>query len=90
MAKAAKQYEVHAHHWVSGSRRGQFSHSHEGGDVGHEHTNTGPAAFTIDKDEWAAATGLRGGGRKKFTKRPAGEQMEAMPWGAMVYVMGAK
>ncbi|HEY3678994.1 MAG TPA: hypothetical protein VGL45_09760 [Bradyrhizobium sp.] len=29
----------------------------------------------IDKDEWRAATGMRGGGRKKFSKKPTGDQL---------------
>lgn len=78
--------EVHEHVFVSGPRSNglfiqktqkttsHFSHSHEGGDVPHQHPDTGPAAYTIDKDEWLRATGLRGGGRKKFTAKPSGEQ----------------
>jgi hypothetical protein len=80
-------FEVHAHAFVSGPRRNggyygrdrhwlptTFSHSHDGGDRPHQHPETGPATYTIDKDEWFKATGLRGGGRKTFTKRPTGEQ----------------
>ena len=44
------------------------------GGVPHQHPDTGPACYTIDKDEWVRDTGLRGGGRKKFTKVPTGEQ----------------
>lgn len=36
----------------------------------------GPASYTIDKDEWAAKTGLQGGGRKKFTVKASGEQFD--------------
>ncbi|HEU4366777.1 MAG TPA: hypothetical protein VFV05_00955, partial [Methylomirabilota bacterium] len=54
--------------------RNSFVHSHEGGDKPHKHEHTGPACYTIDKDDWFRATGLRGGGRKKFTARPTGEQ----------------
>ena len=82
---AAKKLEVHEHHFVTGPRvgghyersgwhTGKFSHSHEGGDRSHEHPDTGPASYTIDKDEWLARTGLKGGGRKKFTAKPTGEQ----------------
>lgn len=75
------QFEVHEHCYVSGPRANgayyKFSHSHEGGDQPHQHPNTGPASYTIDKDEWFRATGLRGGGLKKFTTRPTGEQL---PW----------
>lgn len=78
----AKGYEVHEHCFISGPRshwagspRGKLVHSHAGGDVYHTHPDTGPASFTIDKDEWFAATGLRGGSRKKFTKAPTGEQL---------------
>lgn len=80
-------FEVHEHHFVSGKRAhgghnskgewetGKFSHSHEGGNVPHKHPDTGPAAYTIDKDAWLRVTGMRGGGRKKFTAKPTGEQM---------------
>lgn len=78
--------EVHEHSFVSGPRSGghyennawhtgKFSHSHEGGDKPHCHENTGPSSYVIDKDDWFRATGLRGGGRKKFTAKPSGEQM---------------
>lgn len=71
--------EVHEHCIVSGPRsnvcgRNKFTHSHEGGNVPHEHPCTGPSSYTIDKDAWYERTGLRGGGRKKFTKKPTGEQ----------------
>lgn len=77
-----KSLEVHEHCFISGPRaRWAFPdpsrklvHSHDGGDVPHKHADTGPGAYTIDKDEWFRETGLRGGGRKKFTKRPTGEQ----------------
>lgn len=84
----ARPLEVHTHSFVSGLRanggcyspRGvwllsTFSHSHADGDRAHQHPNTGPASYTIDKDEWARATGLRGGGRKTFTAKPTGEQL---------------
>jgi hypothetical protein len=71
--------EIHEHCFIAGPRangwRYKFSHSHEGGSEGHQHPDTGPGSFTIDKDEWLKATGLRGGGRKKFTKEPTGEQL---------------
>ncbi|HEY3887765.1 MAG TPA: hypothetical protein VGL73_04270 [Caulobacteraceae bacterium] len=70
--------EIHEHCFVRGPRAGgwnyKLEHSHESGDGPHQHPHTGPAAFTIDKDEWLRATGLRGGGRKKFTAKPRGEQ----------------
>lgn len=77
--------EVHKHTFVSGRRAhghnlegawetGTFSHSHAGGNTPHQHPETGPAAYTIDKDAWLRATGMRGGGRKKFTAKPSGEQ----------------
>jgi hypothetical protein len=79
----AKTLEVHEHHFISGPRsctvRSQFSHSHEGGDRPHVHPDTGPAAYTIDADDWFASTGLRGGGKKKFTAKPTGEQFECIP-----------
>lgn len=80
--------EVHEHVFITGPRSNgmfdratqktssHFSHSHEGGDVPHQHADTGPACYVIDKDAWLAATGLRGGGRKKFTKAPTGEQFD--------------
>lgn len=83
---ARPQFEVHRHTFVSGPRAnghyerdgqwhtGTFSHSHDGGHVGHEHPHTGPACYTIDKDDWFRTTGLRGGGRKTFTPQPTGEQ----------------
>ena len=72
-------HEVHEHSYITGPNANicgrKLVHSHEGGDVPHKHEHTGPAARTIDKDEWYAATGLKGGGRKKFTKRPTGPQL---------------
>lgn len=71
--------EVHEHCIISGPRSrwsgAKIVHSHEGGDARHQHPDCGPASFVIDKDEWFATTGLRGGGRKKFTARPTGEQL---------------
>lgn len=76
---SAARFEMHEHHFITGPRalagRSKFSHSHEGGSRGHKHPDCGPAALTIDQDEWARATGLRGGGRKTFTAKPTGEQM---------------
>jgi hypothetical protein len=83
-----RRLEVHAHTFVSGPRANgmfiqatqkttsEFNHSHEGGEIPHDHPDTGPSCYTIDKDQWAAMTGgLLGGGRKKFTPEPTGEQM---------------
>ncbi|HEY3495343.1 MAG TPA: hypothetical protein VGK73_11680 [Polyangiaceae bacterium] len=76
--------EVHEHCYVTGpnahnSVRYKFEHSHEGGDVPHVHEDsvhrTGPGCYTIDKDDWFRRTGLRGGGRKKFTSKPSGVQL---------------
>lgn len=81
MAKA-KGLEVHEHSFIRGPRAmhlGRVAHSHEGGDVPHSHPDTGPATFTIDKDEWFKKTGLRGGGRKRFTAKPTGVQLEIIP-----------
>lgn len=84
MSRPKGALEVHEHHIITGPHahhagRNHIEHSHEGGDVPHVHddgiSETGPAARTIDKDEWFAATGLQGGGRKKFTVKPAGPQM---------------
>lgn len=80
---AAKTLEVHEHCFVRGPRATasysngfvtKFSHSHADGNRAHGHPDTGPAAFTIDKDDWYRRTGLRGGGRKTFTVKPTGEQ----------------
>jgi hypothetical protein len=88
-SERCKPFEVHEHSYVSGPRTGggygpdgkwqpgKFQHSHDRGNVRHQHPDTGPACYTIDKDEWARVTGLRGGGRKKFTAAPSGEQL---PW----------
>ncbi len=65
--------EVHCHHYLSGAS--SVEHAHEGGDVPHKHPDTGPATYTIDKDEWHAVTGLDGGGRKKFAHKPTGPQL---------------
>ncbi len=74
-----KPFEVHEHAIVSGARAGRgvdIVHSHEGGEIPHGHPHTGPAHYTIDKDEWARATGgVQGGGRKEFTASPEGEQL---------------
>lgn len=82
--------EVHEHCIIRGPRSNRtgawpngmgssFFHSHEGGDVPHGHPDTGPACYTIDKDEWARKTRMVGGGRKKFTAKPIGEQFEIVP-----------
>lgn len=80
---APVRLEVHEHCIIRGRRangwNSSFEHSHEGGDVPHSHPDTGPASYTIDKDEWLRATGLKGGGRKKFTAKPTGEQFELIP-----------
>lgn len=88
---APRKLEVHEHCVIRGPRAnrsgpgwpvGQDStieHSHDGGNIPHSHPDTGPASYTIDKDEWLRATGMRGGGRKKFTPTPAGEQFEFIP-----------
>lgn len=75
----AAKLEVHEHCFIRGPRANKswaynLRHSHEGGDQPHQHADTGPASYTIDKDEWFRATGLRGGGRKKFTAKPSGDQ----------------
>jgi hypothetical protein len=67
-------FEVHEHGFIRG-RWDKVSHSHEGGDASHEHPDTGPACYTIDRAAWARATGLSGGGRKRFTAKPSGERL---------------
>jgi hypothetical protein len=77
----AKGLEVHEH--ASLRRSGSIFHSHVGGDQPHQHADTGPACYTIDKDEWFLATGFHGGGKKRFTKKPEGHQfaiVELEPW----------
>lgn len=78
MAKRGK-LEVHEHSYITGPNARisgrKLVHSHEGGDQPHEHEHTGPGSYTIDKDAWFRATGLKGGGRKKFTAKPTGEQL---------------
>lgn len=73
-----KQLEVHRHCIISGPRvhrSEEIVHSHEGGSEPHQHEHTGPGSYTIDQDEWAEATGMKGGGRKEFTDAPSGEQL---------------
>jgi hypothetical protein len=77
--------EVHEHCYITGPNarwagdRSKLVHSHEGGNKPNEHADetqrTGPGCYTIDKDEWFARTGMRGGGRKKFTNQPSGVQL---------------
>lgn len=78
--------ELHEHCYITGpnsrcagTERGRLVHSHEGGDRPHVHENeihrTGPASYTIDAKQWARATGMRGGGKKSFTREPIGPQL---------------
>jgi hypothetical protein len=84
MSANTKRLEVHAHAYINGPNacregRRNFRHSHADGNYGdgrHKHPDTGPALFDIDADEWAAATGLKGGGRKSFTDAPTGPQLD--------------
>lgn len=82
----AARLEVHEHSYVIGPNsrfaglpRGRIAHSHEGGDGPHEHADevhrTGPGNYTIDSKEWARATGMHGGGKKRFTPEPTGPQL---------------
>lgn len=66
--------EVHEHSRIHDGG-GRVNHSHADGAPGHHHFGTGPATFTIDKDDWQQQTGLKGGGRKRFTTRPVGPQL---------------
>lgn len=70
----ARNLEMHEH-WNLRRAGANVNHSHEGGNKPHQHEGYGPASYTIDKDEWRRATGLRGGGRKAFTGQPRGPQM---------------
>src|SRR5258706_5701767 len=79
MTRRAASLEVHGHSWITGPHANhglRIEHSHQEGSYSHRHPDTGPAGFTIDKDEWYAATGMRGGGRKRYTPRPIGQQLE--------------
>lgn len=80
--KPRRKLEVHEHWFITGpnANRGlRLVHAHDGGGQPHEHADetqrTGPAAYTIDKDEWMRRTGLSGGGRKKFVDAPTGTQL---------------
>jgi hypothetical protein len=71
--------EVHEHSYIDrNDRRSDIEHSHGGGDRPHRHAHCGPAHYTIDRDEWARTTGLKGGGRKRYTAAPTGPQMPAV------------
>lgn len=74
-----KRLEVHEHSIISGPRsncRAKIVHSHEDGDIPHQHEHTGPATYTIDADDWREATGgAEGGSRKHFTNTPEGDQL---------------
>jgi hypothetical protein len=74
-----KRLEVHEHSIISGPRAhcaAKIVHSHEDGEIPHQHPHTGPATYTIDKDDWSRASGgLVGGSRKRFTAVPEGEQL---------------
>jgi hypothetical protein len=75
--------EIHEHRFTSGDRAGilwleRLIHSHEGGNDPHRHPETGPACYTVDRLSWRKNTGLKGGGRKRFTARPGGEQLPIM------------
>jgi len=74
--------EVHEHWYITGPfacSAHRLVHAHERGDQPHEHADetqrTGPAAYTIAKDEWLLRTGLKGGGRKKLVSKPTGNQL---------------
>jgi hypothetical protein len=82
MSKPAPvRYEMHEHKYIAGpnSRRTDLwtlVHAHPDGSRPHRHPDTGPARYTIDRDEWAAvATGV-GGGRRLFRAKPTGPQLE--------------
>lgn len=64
-------FEVHEH---ANLRGGSVTHSHE--HTARAHAGHGPARLTIDRNQWAAQTGLRGGGTKHFTKRATGPQFD--------------
>lgn len=65
-------FEVHEHYNPQGG--GHVTHSHE--HTTRAHTGLGMATLTIDRQQWAAQTGLRGGGTKRFTKRATGPQFD--------------
>jgi hypothetical protein len=72
-APVVARLEIHRHANIH--RSGEIIHSHDEGARPHQHAGYGPATYTIDKDEWARATGLKGGGRKKFSAAPTGQQL---------------
>lgn len=66
--KDTARLEMYTHCIVRGPRAhlagaNKITHSHAGGDTQHSHEGTGPAAYTIDKDEWFDLTGRTDGGR---------------------------
>lgn len=78
-AAPLRTLEVHEHSYVRGPRPAKVAHSHADGNGPHLHADVGPATFTIDKDEWYALTGCKGGGRKTFSATPSGPQLEWLP-----------
>lgn len=78
-AQIVGPFELHEHHAPKGD--GRIVHSHDGGNFpqGHSHPGYGPAKYTIDKQDWARATGgLAGGSKKVFTATPEGPQLESL------------
>lgn len=76
--------EIHEHSWISGPNANRswlrrIEHSHADGHIPHSHPDTGPACYTIDKDKWFRATGMMGGGKKKYTTKPTGPQLDFIP-----------
>lgn len=73
----SEQFEVHEHTVLSSrmSPAPKVRHSHAGGDVPHQHPNTGPATYDIDGEAWFRSTGQRRRGKKTFTTKPKGEQL---------------
>lgn len=85
----ACRFEVHDHAYITGPRAqvwpSRVVHSHADGERAHKHPDTGPAVFTIDRERWFFQTGLKGGGRKIYTRAPLGPQLELVelePWQA--------
>lgn len=80
--------EVHEHSYISGPNAHwtpcrRIEHSHADGSTGHKHADLGPATFTIAAAEWAARTDMKGGGKKAYTRKPSGPQLEWVdlePW----------
>jgi hypothetical protein len=67
----ATYLEVHEHASLTTGKT--VRHSHENPMAAHK--GRGPAAFDVCAECWRRSTGLKGGGQKRYTKRPTGVQL---------------